>query len=70
MKTTNYKKGDVVILGDGKRYEYLGEMNVAGEVTNAYKPLDGKTAYATIENATGEFAPFSHKLSAEVVGLK
>ena len=24
MKTTDYKKGDVVILGDGKRYRYLG----------------------------------------------
>ena len=70
MKTTNYKKGDVVILSDGKRYEYLGEMNVAGAVTNAYKPLDGKTAYATLENATGEFAPFNDKLAVEVVGLK
>lgn len=74
MKTTNYKKGDVVILSDGgrnARFEYLGEMNVAGAVTNAYKPLDGETGYATMKNAAaGEFAPFSHKLSAEVVGLK
>lgn len=70
MKTTNYKKGDVVLLSDGKRYEYLGEMNVAGAVTNAYKPLDGKTAYATLENAAGEFAPFNDKLAVERVNLK
>lgn len=73
MKTTNYKKGDVVLLNDGgrsARYEYLGEVLVAGETVNAYKPLDGKTAYATIENATGEFAPFSDKLAVEVVKTK
>ena len=70
MKTTDYKKGDVVILSDGCRYEYLGEVVVAGEVSNAYKPLDGKTAFTLMENAAGEFVPFSNKLSAEVVGLK
>ncbi|WAX07788.1 hypothetical protein BK687P4_00021 [Bacteroides phage BK687P4] len=70
MKTTNYNEGDVVILSDGKRYRYLGELPVAGAVTNAYKPLDGKTAYATLENATGEFAPFSSKLAVERVNLK
>ena len=71
MKTTNYKKGDVVILNDGKRYEYLGTKLVAGIMANAYKPLDGKTGYAaTIGDDVGEFAPFSSKLSVEVVGLK
>lgn len=71
MKTTNYKKGDVVILKDGNRYEYLGKMNVAGAVTNAYKPLDGKTDFLLNENdAVGEFAPFFDKLAVEVVGSK
>lgn len=71
MKTTNYKKGDVVILGDGGRYEYLGEVSVHGCMTNAYKPLDGKTEYVTIKSdAAGEFAPFNSKLAVEVAGLK
>lgn len=73
MKTTNYKKGDVVLLNDGgrdARFEYLGELPVAGTMANAYKPLDGKTGYATIINDAGEFVPFSSKLSVEVVGLK
>lgn len=70
MKTTNYKKGDVVILGDGKRYRYLGELPVAGAMANAYRPLDGKTEYFAIKDAEGEFVPFSSKLAAEVVGLK
>lgn len=70
MKTTDYKKGDVVILRDGNRYEYLGEMNVAGAVTNAYKPLDGKTDFLLNENDAGAFAPFFDKLAVEVVGSK
>ena len=73
MKTTDYKKGDVVILLDGgchKRFEYLGELVIKSVAMNAYKPLDGKTAYATLENAAGEFVPFSSKLAVEVVGLK
>lgn len=70
MKTTNYKKGDVVSLSDGKRYEYLGEVPVAGSMANAYKPLDGNTGYRTIVNGVGEFAPFSHKIAVEVAGLK
>lgn len=70
MKTTNYKKGDVVLMGDGKRYECLGELPVAGAMVNAYRPLDGKTEYLTIKDAEGEFVPFSSKLAAEVVGLK
>lgn len=70
MKTTDYKKGDVVILSDGCRYEYLGEVVVAGEVSNAYKPLDGKTVFLLAEDSAGEFAPFYGKLDAEVAGLK
>lgn len=73
MKTTDYKKGDVVLLSDGgrdKRFEYLGEVFVKGCRSHAYKPLDGKTKYATVENAAGEFAPFAEKLVVEVVGLK
>ena len=73
MKTTNYKKGDVVLLNDGgrdARFEYLGELPVAGTMANAYKPLDGKTEYATIKGYAGEFVPFTNKLSVEVVGVK
>ena len=73
MKTTNYKKGDVVLLNDGgrsARFEYLGEVPVHGDMVNAYRPLDGKTEYATMEDAAGEFAPFTNKQAAEVVGLK
>lgn len=70
MKTTDYKKGDVVILSDGCRYEYLGEVVIAGEASNAYKPLDGKTVFSLAEDSAGEFAPFYSKLAAEVVGLK
>lgn len=73
MKTTNYKKGDVVLLNDSgrnARFEYLGTKLVAGIKTDAYKPLDGKTGFATITNDVGEFVPFENKLSAEVVDLK
>ena len=70
MKTTNYKKGDVLIFEDGKRYEYLGTKRIAGIKTEAYKPLDGETGYASMKDAEGEFVPFENKLSVEVVGLK
>lgn len=73
MKTTDYKKGDVVILRDGERnarFEYSGEMSVKGCMRHAYRPLDGKTEYATTKNAAGEFAPFSNKLAVEVVKRK
>lgn len=70
MKTTNYKKGDVVILGDGKRYKYLGTKRVAGIKTDAYKPLDGETDFALMKDAEGEFVPFENKLSVEVVDMK
>ena len=73
MKTTDYKKGDVVLLIDGgrdKRFEYLGELPVHGVMAKAYKPLDGETEYATAEGAAGVFVPFTYKLSVEVVGMK
>lgn len=73
MKTTDYKKGDVVLLSDSgrrARFEYLGEVPVHGDMVNAYRPLDGKTEYATIKGEAGEFAPFSNKLSVEAVDLK
>lgn len=73
MKTTNYKKGDVVLLNDcGRRarFEYLGEVPATSTMTNAYKPLDGRTGFATITNGVGEFVPFPKKLSVEVVDMK
>ena len=66
MKITNYKKGVVVILSDGKHYRYLGEVPVAGAMASAYRPLDGKTKYFAIKDAEGVFVPFSGKLAAEV----
>lgn len=80
MRTTNYKKGDVVILNDGgreARFKYLGEVpvygdmaNAYGNMANAYRPLDEKTWFATIKDAEGEFVPFSSKLAAEVAKQK
>lgn len=73
MKTTNYKKGDVVLLTDSgrnARFEYLGEVPVQGEMANAYKPLDGKTSFALVKGAAGEFVPFSSKLAVERVKRK
>ena len=66
MKITNYKKGVVVILSDGKHYRYLGEVPVAGAMASAYRPLDGKTKYFAIKDAEGVFVPFSGKVTAEV----
>lgn len=70
MKTTNYKKDDVVIFSDGKRYKYLGTKCIAGINTDAYKPLDGETEFALMKDAEGEFVPFENKLSVEVVDMK
>ena len=70
MKTTNYNVGDVVVLGDGKRYKYLGTKRIAGIKTDAYKPLDGETGFALMKDAEGEFVPFENKLSVEVVDMK
>ena len=73
MKTTDYKKGDVVLLRDGGRdvrFEYLGELVIKSVAMNAYKPLDGETEYALMKDAEGEFVPFTNKLSVEVVAVK
>ena len=69
MKTTDYKKGDVVILIDGKRYEYLGIKRIIGEDNYSYKPLEGSN-FALLSDSRGQFAPFSYKLAAEVACLK
>ena len=68
MKTTNYKKGDVLIFEDGKRYEYLSTERIAGILTNVYKPLYGETEYALMKDAEGEFVP--NKLSIEAAAVK
>ena len=65
MKTTNYKKGDVVILIDGKRYRYLGIKRIIGEDNYSYKPLEDSN-FALLSDSSGRFAPFSYKLSAEI----
>ena len=65
MKTTNYKKGDVVILIDGKRYRYLGIKRIIGEDNYSYKPLEASN-FALLSDSSGRFAPFSFKLSAEM----
>lgn len=71
MKTTDYKVGDVVILKDGKRYRYIGTRHVAGEDVNAYEPLNRVSIYAMLETDEGVlYAPFSDKLSVEVVDMK
>lgn len=71
METTNYKKGDVVLLNDGYRYEYLGEIRLADDhASHTYRPLDGKTDYGLVKGAAGGLAPFGYKVSAEVVSAK
>lgn len=69
MKTTNYKRGSVVILNDGKRYEYLGIKRITGEDNYCYEPLEDSN-FALLSDSSGKFAPFSYKLSVDVVGLK
>lgn len=71
METTDYKKGDVVLLNDGYRYKYLGEVLLSDDRTShAYRPLDGKTDYAAVKKDAGELVPFALKVSAEVVSAK
>lgn len=65
MKTTNYNEGDVVILSDGKRYEYLGVKRIIGGDNYSYKPLEASN-FALLSDSGGLFAPFSSKLSAEM----
>ena len=64
MKTTDYKKGDVVLLCDGKRYRYLGIKRIIGEDNYSYKPLEG-SYFALLSDSSGQFAPFSYKLAVE-----
>lgn len=71
METTDYKKGDVVLLNDGYRYKYLGEVPLSDDRTShAYRPLDGKTDYAAVKKDAGELVPFAFKVSAEVVSAE
>ena len=67
MKTTDYKKGDVVILNDGKHYKYLGVKRIIGEDNYSYEPLEASD-FALLSDSGGRFAPFSGKLLAEVPG--
>lgn len=69
MKTTNYNECDVVILSDGKRYRYLGIKRIMGEDNYSYEPLEASD-FSLLSDSSGQFAPFSGKLLAEVVGLK
>lgn len=71
METTDYKKGDVVLLNDGYRYKYLGEVPLSDDRTShAYRPLDGKTDYAAVKKGAGELVTFALKVSAEVVSAE
>lgn len=65
MKTTDYKKGDVVILMDGKRYRYLGIKKFIGEDNYSYEPLEDSN-FALLSDSGGRFAPFPEKLLAEI----
>lgn len=65
MKTTDYKKSDVVILDDGKRYRYLGIKRIIEEDTYSYEPLEDSN-FALLSDSGGRFAPFSFKLSVEI----
>lgn len=68
MKTTDYNEGDVVILNDGKHYEYLGVKRIIGEDNYSYKPLEASD-FALLSDSGGRFAPFSWKVAAEIPGL-
>ena len=65
MKTTDYKKGDVVLLNDGKRYKYLGIKRIIGEDKYSYEPLEGSN-FALLSDSSGRFVPCSYKVAAEV----
>lgn len=65
MKTTDYNEGDVVILSDGKHYEYLGVKRIIGEDNYCYKPLEGSN-FALLSDSSGWFVPFSWKVAAEI----
>lgn len=63
MRTTNYKKGDVVILSDGNRYGYLGVKKIMGKDDYSYKPLEA-SGFGLSSDSGGRFAPFSEKILA------
>lgn len=63
MKTTNYKRDDVVILSDGKRYKYLGTAQLTGKVIHAYEPLEGSD-FSLVRDGEQTFAPFPDKTEA------
>ncbi|WAX08492.1 hypothetical protein BO668P2_00030 [Bacteroides phage BO668P2] len=65
MKTTNYKRDDVVILSDGKRYRYLGIKRIIGEDNYSYEPLEASN-FALLSDSGGRFVPFSWKVAAEI----
>lgn len=69
MRTTDYKKGDVVILNDGKHYEYLGIKRIAGDDDYCYKPLEDSN-FGLVSDSGGWFAPFPSKLDVEAVKRK
>lgn len=68
MKTTDYKKGDVVLLNDGKHYRYLGIKRIKGSDSYSYEPL-GASDFVLQSDSGGRFAPFLDKLLAEVPGM-
>lgn len=65
MRTADYKKGDVVILSDGKRYRYLGIKRIKGHDYYSYEPLEDFD-FALLSDSSGRFAPFPEKLFAEI----
>ena len=65
MRTADYKKGDVVILSDGKRYRYLGIKRIMGNDYYSYEPLEDFD-FALLSDSSGRFAPFPEKLFAEI----
>ena len=65
MRTTDYKRDDVVILSDGKRYRYLGVKRIIGEDNYSYEPLE-TTDFALLSDSGGRFVPFSWKVAAEM----
>lgn len=65
MRTADYKKGDVVILSDGKRYRYLGIKRIMGNDYYSYEPLEDFD-FSLLSDSSGRFAPFPEKLFAEI----
>jgi hypothetical protein len=64
MRTTDYKRDDVVILSDGKRYRYLGIKRIIGEDNYSYEPLEASD-FALLSDSGGRFVPFSYKVAVE-----